>query len=145
MAISGGDFTSKIVNFHDVHEKWNFHEFHEISSFSSKRTFCPKVHFGPFGLPKPSIYAVLWKDFRLGPEMCAFREKSHFLLFFTLFAKITFHDFHDFHEISMFCDELYGNYATFMFSFPISHDFGPPRPDGRKPLKHNAFLMILEP
>ena len=78
-------FTSEIENFHDFHEKvkfprisWNF------MIFMKKRTFCPKVHFGP---PKPSIYAVLWKDFRPGPEKCAFFAKSRTFCLFSHFSR----------------------------------------------------------
>ena len=85
-------FTSKIKIFHDFHEKseisMNFMKFHH---FHEKRTFCPKVHFGP---PKPSIYAVLWKDFRPGPEKCAFSQKV------ALFAH--FHTFRENHPFSWF-------------------------------------------
>ena len=96
----------------------------KIHYFHKNRTFCPKVHFGPFGLPKPSIFLVLWKDFRLGPEMCAFSRKvalfanfdtireNHFFMIFMIFMekhdfsnlatgtgsqkceKVHFHDFH---------------------------------------------------
>ena len=45
---------------------------------------------GGIGSPKPSIYAVLWKDFRPGPEKCPFSQKVALFAIFTLFAKITF-------------------------------------------------------
>ena len=58
--------------------------------FHQNDTFYPKVHFGPFGLPKPLKNAVLRSYFHPWPKKCAFRKKSHFSLISALFAKINF-------------------------------------------------------
>ena len=88
-------FTSKIENFHDFHEKseismnfMKFHHFHE------------KTHFLPqsaLWAPKTINICCAMEGFppRAG-KVRFFRKKSHFLLIFTLFAKIIhFHDFQD--------------------------------------------------
>jgi len=81
-------FASKTANSHDFHEKsaifMNFMKFH---NFHKNHTFCPKVHFGHFGLPKASIFRGLWKDFRLGPEMCAFSRKVALFAYFLTFRE----------------------------------------------------------
>ena len=89
VSISGGDFHIQKRKF--AWFSWKrraFHEFHEISSFSQKTALLP---------PKPSIFRGLWKDFRPGPEKCAFWQKvALFALFQTFRENTHFHDFQDF-------------------------------------------------
>ena len=72
-------------------KKWNFHEFHEISQFSQKTAlFAPKCTLGHLGSQNHQYSLSYGRNSASGRKSALFREKSHFLLIFTLFAKITF-------------------------------------------------------
>ena len=141
VSIPGGDFYLKSANFHDFHEKvefswisWNF------IIFTKTRLFAPKCTLGHLGSQNHQ-YSLCYGRISASGRKCAlFREISHFLLIFTLFAKITFswfswfswkkHDFsnlatgtgsekcekvhfHDFHEIFMKITKESGNFQNF--------------------------------
>ena len=88
-------FTSKVQIFMIFMEKWIFHEFHEFSPFSLKTAlFAPKCTLGP---PNHQYMLCYGRISAPGRNSALFRKKSHFLLIFTLFTKMThFHDLHDF-------------------------------------------------
>ena len=59
----------KNAKFHyNHHFSQNIYIFTKSQNFVKFSTFYRKVHFLVFCLPKPSIFLVLWKVFRLRPE-----------------------------------------------------------------------------
>ena len=73
-------------------EKLSFHEFHEFSPFSLKTAlFAPKCTLGSQNHQYSLSYGRISAP---GRKSALFCKKSHFLLIFSLFTKIThFHDF----------------------------------------------------
>ena len=79
--------------------------FAKSQNFVKFSTFYRKVHFLVFCLPKPSIFQVLWKVFRLRPE---FRRKfENFMKFHTFHLKSDFlRKITLFMKICAFCEEM---------------------------------------
>jgi len=72
-------------------KKWNFHEFHEISSFSQKTAlFAPKCTLGHLGSQNHQYMLCYGRISASGRKCALFREKLHFLLFFTFSRKSLF-------------------------------------------------------